>query len=485
MKTKLFFFVLSLLFINLKVQAQHITFVADSVIMPPKNGSLLNDQGKGYPSTGLQIGDKVPDVVLNDMMNYKTLKAKLSDFKGKLVILDFWGTGCTSCVAAFPELDHLQKLFDDKIQIILVNRESGDSTKRFFEKRKKIKIPGLPFVMGDTILNTLFPHILVPHQVWIDKNGIVNQITSGGSSSPKNVQAILEGKKIKLYEKMDLPFLNVWINDNSDYDSDPRLLFYTSLMKKIRGSHQGNIWIMDTSTGRKVGIHAEVASIADLFCIVLKKKPDWNGFLSDDYLYNNRVILNVQHPEKYILPDETIWEKWYEDNSYRYTLKVPPTASDQLFDIMKIELEKAFDLTCKMEKRKEECLALVRISKEDKIRSKGGTAFGKYTEDHTPDAYLDTIMTPEYILQNEPLKLLVNRLAYYNRNLSTPLIDDTHYSGTVDIKLQSKLNDLPTLRKELAKYGLGLVKKECEINMVVLTENGYKGPSYHSGIIIN
>lgn len=55
----------------------------------------------------LTIGDKVPDIVLNHVINYKAGDIKLSDFKGKLVILDFWSSWCGACIALFPHMDSL------------------------------------------------------------------------------------------------------------------------------------------------------------------------------------------------------------------------------------------------------------------------------------------------------------------------------------------------------------------------------------------
>lgn len=50
----------------------------------------------------LNIGDKVPDIEFKDVVNYPKKKVKLSDFKGQMVILDFWGTYCCTCIAMFP-----------------------------------------------------------------------------------------------------------------------------------------------------------------------------------------------------------------------------------------------------------------------------------------------------------------------------------------------------------------------------------------------
>lgn len=46
---------------------------------------------------------------------------KISDFKGKVVLLDFWYRGCLPCLQATPELIKLQKEFKDQLVIIGIN----------------------------------------------------------------------------------------------------------------------------------------------------------------------------------------------------------------------------------------------------------------------------------------------------------------------------------------------------------------------------
>src|SRR3977135_207668 len=52
----------------------------------------------------LSVGDKVPEIEFQ-MLNYSSPVAKLSDFKGKLLLLDFWATWCGPCIGSFPKLD--------------------------------------------------------------------------------------------------------------------------------------------------------------------------------------------------------------------------------------------------------------------------------------------------------------------------------------------------------------------------------------------
>ncbi len=67
-------------------------------------------------SQEVKIGGHVPDITLQNIININQQNFRLSDFKGKLIILDFWGIYCSSCIAAFPKLDSLQTKYNDKIQ---------------------------------------------------------------------------------------------------------------------------------------------------------------------------------------------------------------------------------------------------------------------------------------------------------------------------------------------------------------------------------
>src|SRR5258705_9201916 len=115
-----------------------------------------------YSQAVVKPGKKIPDLEFKDVINYKSKNLKLSELNKKLIILDFWGTTCLPCLEALPGLEELQKQFNDKIQVILVNQQSNDSTLRFFAARKRIRMPDLPLIRGDTLVNKIFPHSLMP-----------------------------------------------------------------------------------------------------------------------------------------------------------------------------------------------------------------------------------------------------------------------------------------------------------------------------------
>ena len=161
----------------------------------------------------LTIGDTVPDITISKIINYKTTSAKLSDFKGKLVILDFWAVWCSGCIQGMPKLDSLQKEFKNKLQVILINDEGERSTlenekktKAFFDNLE-IKSNG-SFTLPSSLkridsLEKLFPHIFIPHYVWVGPKGKVIAITNSQEINRENIKAVLDGSPEKMPLKAD------------------------------------------------------------------------------------------------------------------------------------------------------------------------------------------------------------------------------------------------------------------------------------------
>lgn len=153
---------------------------------------------------GLEVGDKMPDISLGELSGSDLKIAKISDLKGKLIILDFWNTGCASCIAAFPKMEGLQKKFGDKIQILLVNPwETEGHIQKAFERRNhnrspetKVKLPNLPSLTAERNLLTIFPMRFVPHHVWIDQNGMIALIGHGFNTHAEKIDALLKGSDI-------------------------------------------------------------------------------------------------------------------------------------------------------------------------------------------------------------------------------------------------------------------------------------------------
>ncbi|MDX1955396.1 MAG: redoxin domain-containing protein, partial [Chitinophagaceae bacterium] len=126
---------------------------------------IVNAQTKS-----ITVGDKCPDVPMK-LINYQQPELKISDFKGKIVILDFWATWCKPCVESFVKIDSLNKIYADKVQIMPVAYEDVKKVKPILDKLESVFNVKSPSVVNDIELQKIFPHTIVPHCVWIDRGG--------------------------------------------------------------------------------------------------------------------------------------------------------------------------------------------------------------------------------------------------------------------------------------------------------------------------
>jgi peroxiredoxin len=65
-------------------------------------------------------------------------RIRLSDYRGKIVFLNFWATWCAACVVEMPAMEKLHRRLKDKdfVMIAINMQESDTQVKAFFEKLK-------------------------------------------------------------------------------------------------------------------------------------------------------------------------------------------------------------------------------------------------------------------------------------------------------------------------------------------------------------
>jgi thiol-disulfide isomerase/thioredoxin len=109
------------------------------------------------------------DVIFKDK-NQKNVD--LDDFKGKLIILNFWATWCAPCKEEMPSLDNLQSnvnLNNLKIFPINIGQEEVSKTESFF---RELKIQNLEIYIDASItLAKKFSLRGVPTTILFNKEG--------------------------------------------------------------------------------------------------------------------------------------------------------------------------------------------------------------------------------------------------------------------------------------------------------------------------
>ena len=106
-------------------------------------------------------------------LDNKNRQLKLEDYKGKLILLNFWATWCVPCKEEMPSLDLLQthnKLNNLKIFPINVGQDNIEKSSKFF---KDLKIKNLEIYFDSpTTLAKKFGLRGIPTSILINKDGL-------------------------------------------------------------------------------------------------------------------------------------------------------------------------------------------------------------------------------------------------------------------------------------------------------------------------
>jgi thiol-disulfide isomerase/thioredoxin len=120
--------------------------------------------------------EKAPAVALKDLSGKIV---KIGDYKGKVILLNFWATWCPPCRAEIPELIKWQKKYQNQgLQIIGITYPPTSRAKvHRFARRNKINYPVL---FGSKKTRALFnAGETMPFSVVIDRNGNIGEGIEG------------------------------------------------------------------------------------------------------------------------------------------------------------------------------------------------------------------------------------------------------------------------------------------------------------------
>ncbi len=124
----------------------------------------------------LKIGSQAPDITGTDYVTGETFR--LSDYRGKVVLLDFWYTHCPPCVKAIPELSKLYGQYHDKGLEIFGLNSIDPADEAFFKFIKNIGMK-YPAIKTESAVDRTYKIIAYPSMYLIDRNGVIRYIEVG------------------------------------------------------------------------------------------------------------------------------------------------------------------------------------------------------------------------------------------------------------------------------------------------------------------
>lgn len=409
-------------------------------------------QAKNHHLQPLKIGDKVPEIIFPEMANFKQSKAKLSQFEGKPVILDFWASWCGSCLANFKHLDTLQRKFDGRVQILLVNSKgTGDTKEKVLNVMKRFASQNadqyfsLPTALGDTIAAELFAHSTIPHYVWINSNGIIEYITSADQLNEKTLDKFLNGEQVSIYNKLDAvdydPNKGLFVNGNG---GPTPIIGFQSLITGYSNALPGSSSAETTDVGLVKRLTFTNVSAKTLYS---------NAVPELQSVPENRIIYSGKDSIAFYATD---WNQRYQ-YFHCYELITPPISMTKALQRFKFDLDSYFNVTSNFEDSEVKCFLLRKLA----------TYSAKFNEDKI--ANLPNTATADGTAHQEPLSNFIN---YINGISPIPIIDATNLQGNISVFVPKlRYNNIETLKSTLEQYGLTIEPSVAMLRVFYIKQN--------------
>jgi thiol-disulfide isomerase/thioredoxin len=126
------------------------------------------------PETMIQIGSAAPNFKLPALRGGEI---SLDQYRGKIVMLDFWASWCGPCRMTMPLLEKLQREYADIMVLLAINLQEPGDIVRDYVRNQGISSNVLLDEQG--VVSEAYGTYSIPMQVLVDKNGIIKYIQIG------------------------------------------------------------------------------------------------------------------------------------------------------------------------------------------------------------------------------------------------------------------------------------------------------------------
>jgi thiol-disulfide isomerase/thioredoxin len=409
----------------------------------------------------LRVGDAIPDELWDlplQVVNHPSGKQSitLSEYKDKLIILDFWATWCAPCLKGLTKLDSIQKIYPAQLAVIPLTYESAQKAEPTLAKRKWT----LSSVINDTLLKAYFPHKSIPHQIFI-KDGKVLSIPLYSEHLIENLNKIFNNEIVEDVEKTTEqkfdPSLPLLINGNGGSAKD--LLFQSKVSRSINTAISGE-------RSRSNNFTMYNYAIQYLFLTSNQDVIPWHGrhnrIISKlDSNLNNKVFQKKSPPSEDV-EAMTKFLNWRIENVYCYQLILPQkTPKREMYKIAHRDLNNTFGqllgINVAVENIPTRSLVIVASSKQKiKVPKLNTEALYENCEDNSCFKFI-----------NQPFSQFFGVFAEQNKYSELPIIDLTGYTGNISLTINGPLTNLEMVKQELNRNGFELQEKEITIPMLV------------------
>ncbi len=144
----------------------------------------------------VEVGRPVRDFNMVFFKNYEyndQAQMKLSDLRGKVVLINIWASWCKPCEQEAAELEAAWQHYKDDEQVIIIGIDYVDTPAgaRSYLTKFNITFPNAPD-LESTISDILNRSMGVPETYVIDQNGVLQYVKIGPFESVDEIKSIID-----------------------------------------------------------------------------------------------------------------------------------------------------------------------------------------------------------------------------------------------------------------------------------------------------
>ncbi|WDF66934.1 redoxin domain-containing protein [Sphingobacterium oryzagri] len=421
----------------------------------------------------ITAGEYIPDEIWElsfERISYggKSDFIKLSDYKGKTIVIDFWATTCVGCIANMPFMHDLIEGLQDDVVMLPITFEGRDRIVKFLSVTRSQTIQDLGnrfFSLVDgKVMDRLIPHRFIPHVAIINKQGILEQSIPPQLLSKTILSNIAKGEPYQI-ERYIGQLDTTMLADNVVGLAQNRPKLYSAVSSYIDGYEMSSKAYLDSAQGIQYQRHVN-RSILALMEFALGNQ----GFRA---AAPNRLIMlsadsvNLDFWQTGLPLNEKLFSVSYEHSlpldwpKSRVNARMHRDITDFTGYHFGVVTRQMRCLSIRrqsgavLERSKEHGIRTLRV-KEEELMSKMPRHMGRSSSG-----------AKNYLLNAKMSSLLY----YINEQTSTPMplaFDETGIDYRFDIDLPDRQGDLPSLISALEKQGFQVVIEERPLKMMVV-----------------
>lgn len=117
-------------------------------------------------------------------------RINVSDFEGKVVLVDFWETWCVPCLQAMPTFQQVMEEYPDQFVVLAVSPGWSDTPEDIIKFKEEHNYPFV-YVIDDTEVATKLEITGIPYKVFIGPDGLYISTELGAGGHQREYTKIL------------------------------------------------------------------------------------------------------------------------------------------------------------------------------------------------------------------------------------------------------------------------------------------------------